>query len=176
MLEERVDLDLVHLGDLVRVREELLEMRHQVVRHADVLRAAVRLQLLERAPGLAAAPLDRPMDQVEVDVLEAEPLHARIEGAERRVVAVIVVPQLRRDEHLAARKAARAEALADVDLVAVDARRVDVAVPAGEGGADGLPGRGAARRLPHAEADDGDGAAAPEGEGGGADVRGRVRH
>ena len=45
----------------------------------------------EGAPGVDEAVLarHRPVDQVEVDVVEAEPLEARLEGGQGRVVALL---------------------------------------------------------------------------------------
>jgi len=40
------------------------------------------------------------VDQVQVDVVGAQSLQAGVEGAERRVVAVAVVVQFRREEDL----------------------------------------------------------------------------
>ena len=71
--------------------------------------AALLPDPFEGAPGVEVAVLarHRPVDQVEVDVVEAEPLEALLEGAQRRVVALLGVPELGGDE----------------DLVAVAARR-----------------------------------------------------
>src|SRR5207344_860266 len=103
--------------------------------------------------GVEPLPGDGPVNQVEVDVIEAEPLQAAVERTQRAVVSLIGVPQLRRDEQRLAGDAAFADRGADVRLVAVDARGVDVRVPAVEGGGDGRPGGRARRRLPHAETD-----------------------
>src|SRR6185312_13606499 len=95
---------------------------------------------------------DRPVDEVEIDVLDPEPLRARIERLQCRVVALVVVPQLRGDEDVLARDAAVADRGADIGLVAVDARGVDVAIAEPQRGGD----RGATvlrRGLPDAEAD-----------------------
>ena len=81
------------------------------------------------------------MDQVEVDVARAEPGEASVERAQRGVVAVVVIPQLGRDEHLVARHAAGPDRGADIGLVAVDPRGVDVAVAELQRGGDGVAGR-----------------------------------
>ena len=51
-------------------------------------------------------PGDRPVQQVEVDVLEPEPRQAGVERAQRAVVALVVVPELGGHEDLLARDAA----------------------------------------------------------------------
>ncbi len=104
-------------------------MRHEIVRDADVLHAAVGLEFLERAPRFLASAFDGPVNEIEVDRLQCEALRACIERAKRFLVAVIVVPELGRDEDFATRNLARANPFSDVFLISVDARRVDVAVP-----------------------------------------------
>ena len=126
-LEERRQLDLVDVRDALRVGEQLLEMRHEEVADADRARAP-SAYALERAPRVEPLAGDGPVDEVEVDVIEAEPLQAGVERAQRAVVALVVVPQLRRDEDLLAREPLVAHRGADVGLVAVDARGVDVAI------------------------------------------------
>ena len=82
------------------------------------------------------------MDQVEVDEFELEPLEAVLEGVLRLLVAVVVVEALGRDEDLVAVEPRRAEGLADLGLVPVGGRRVDVAVAEIERAGDGLSGLG----------------------------------
>ena len=92
--------------------------------------AAVVLQLDQRLPGLDVAVLggQRPVDEVEVDVVEPEPVTALLEGAQRLVVAVRVVVQLGGDEDLVARQAGLGDRRADARLVAVHRGGVDVPV------------------------------------------------
>src|SRR6266511_1856112 len=91
-------------------------------------RLPVRQGPLHRTPGLLPAPLHRPVDEVQVHPLHPEPAEARVAGAERLHVAVVGVPELRRDEDLPARHPARGAPGGDVLLVAVGAGRVDVTV------------------------------------------------
>ena len=102
-----------------------------------------------------------PVDEVEVDIVGAEPLEAFIEGLERGVIALAVVPQLRRQEDVAACDAGLAKAFADAFLVFIDCGRVDVAIA----DLQSLAHRGCrfrVRRLPDAEADLRDGLAVVE--------------
>ena len=164
LLQERVDLDLVDGRRLVRLGEELLEVRHEEIADADVARAPVGLDALERPPRVEALARHRPVEQVEVDVVEAEPRETGVERAERLVEALVVVPELRRDEDLGARHAALANCGAHVRLVAVDPRGVDVAITEAERREDRLARHLAAWGLPHAETDLGNGAAGAQRE------------
>ena len=85
---------------------------------------------LEGPPGIDEAVLarHRPVDQVEVDVVEPESLEARLEGGQGRVVALLRVPQLGGDEDVLAGQARGGERRADAGLVAVGGGGVDVAV------------------------------------------------
>jgi hypothetical protein len=92
------------------------------------------------------------MDQVEVEPVHRQSGQARIEGAQRRVVAVVRVVQLRGDEDCVPRDLRAADRSAHFPLVAVHGGRVDAAVTGVEGGAHG--GLGLRRRdQVHTEAD-----------------------
>src|SRR3954468_3002613 len=109
--EPRVQLDLVDRRHDRRLAEQSLEVRHGEVRHTDRAYAPVCVQLLESPPRVDVEVTLRsgPVDEVEVDDVEAEPLLAVVERAERGVVAVVGVPDLRRDEDLVTREAAVAD-------------------------------------------------------------------
>jgi hypothetical protein len=68
------------------------------------------------------------VDQVEVDVLEPEPVQALVESLQRRVVPLLGVPQLGRDEDLLARQPRGSQRGADALLVPVGGGGVDVSV------------------------------------------------
>ena len=99
---------------------------------------AVGLDLLHRAPGLGVEVEvgARPVDEVEVDVVETELLEAQVDRVERALSALVAVPQLGGDEQLVAVDAGALDRLADAQLVAVRGRGVDVAVADLEGVAD----------------------------------------
>ena len=71
----------LHLGDgrdLLRLAQQLLEVPHQEIAHADSTRAALLLEAFQRSPGLEPFPCHRPMNEIKVDVIEAESLQARV--------------------------------------------------------------------------------------------------
>ena len=107
-------------------------MRDLEVRDADRPRATVGLELLERLPGRDEVAVverrQRPVDQEQVDVLEAERRQRLVERAAGVVGLVEAVVQLARDVDVTALEPARADRLADTVLVAVHLRRVDVAI------------------------------------------------
>ena len=80
------------------------------------------------------------MDQIQVEVVEAEPLQRLLEGSLGAVLAALLDPQLGGDEQLVPRDAAVADGPADGLFVAVRLRGVEVAVADGEGIGDGLLG------------------------------------
>ena len=105
LLQPRMQLDLVdgrhHLGCF----QQLVQVLRLEVGHADrpYLALAVErfhgpVRFLEQSP-LGA----RPVDQVHVHVFQPEVDHGRVEGPQRRVVAVVVVPHLGGDEEVLAR-------------------------------------------------------------------------
>jgi hypothetical protein len=134
------------------VRQQLLQVPHHEAGHADGAQHPGLVQPLQRCPGGQALAGHRPVQQhkvarVQVQGLEAAP-HRRLHGAG----PLEFVPQLGGDEHVVAQQAAVAHRSPDRLLVAIDLRRVDVAVAGGQGfalGGVGEVGRGAE----HAEAD-----------------------
>src|SRR4029077_1283510 len=103
---------------------ELVDLGHAVVRHADRARVPRRLRALHAVPR-PGRPARRPVDDVEVDLVDAEALEAVLRLGLRVLAAGI---ELRRDEDVLARHAALAQGAPDARLVAVRLRRVDVAV------------------------------------------------
>lgn len=101
------------------------------------------------------------MDQVEVDVVDAELGEGVVEG--RGDALVVVVEELGGEPDLVARHARRLDAGADLGLVAVGRGRVDVAVTGLERGLDSRLHL-VRLRLPGAEADGGDLVARVEGK------------
>jgi hypothetical protein len=79
-----------------------------------------------------------PMHKIEVEVVDAEVAEGLVERALDRVGRVERVPELARQPHVAARDAGRRERGADLGLVPVRPRAVDVPVAGLERGLDGL--------------------------------------
>ena len=154
LLEVRVQLDLVDARRLPGLVEEPLEVGGVEVAHADGAHAALVAQLAQRLPGLdvAVLPGRRPVDEEQVEHVEPEPLQRGVERGEGGVSTVVVVPDLRRDEHVLAGHVARRQGPADALLVAVEARRVDVPVAGLQGGGHGRLDL-VVGHLPDAEAD-----------------------
>ena len=150
-LQERRQLDLIDGGDVPGGAEQLVQVRHQKVADADRPGALLLVEALQRPPGVQPLAGDRPVEQVEVDVVQAQALQTGVEGAQRAVVALVVVPELGRHEQLLARDAAGANAGADVCFIAVDARGVDVAVADAQRLQHRLARRRAGRCLPDAQ-------------------------
>ena len=122
------------------------------------------MDLLHRPPE-AVVVAERLVDQVEVDVIEAEPLEGPLEGGPRVGLAGVLDPQLGGDEQLVAGMPLLAHGPADRLLVAVGGGGVDVPVADLERRGDRLLGllRG---DLVDAEAEDRHLDAVVEGHGG----------
>src|SRR3954454_15324980 len=93
----RAELHLVDDGRDRGDGEHLVELLDAEVRHADRAREPAFLRLLHPGPRPGRAAL-RPVDDVEVDVVEAEPLEASLRLRDRIVAARV---ELRRHEDLA---------------------------------------------------------------------------
>ena len=140
LLEAEVQLDLVDRRDDLCLVDQSLEVVWLEVGHADRPDTPVGVELLQRPPRLDVTVEARlgPMDQVEVDVVQPQPVQARLERAEGAVVALVVVPQLGRDEQFVTGQPTGCERAADPGLVAVQRCRVDAAVAALDRGQHGL--------------------------------------
>src|SRR5690606_34348446 len=163
LLESGVQLHLVDGRHGARLGDDALEVGAVEVRDADRAALAVVADLLHREPGLDVAVEvgTRPVDEVEVHVVQTQLLEAQVDRVEGRLGALVGVPQLRRDEELLARDARLLDRPTDSHLVAVHGGGVDVAVADLEGVGDdalGLVGVD----LEHPEPELGDGAAVVE--------------
>ena len=82
----------------------MIQVLRLEVRHADGARQPLRLELLQGIPcldvGIAVLDGGRPVDEVQVDVVQAELLQARLDGLAGILGFVSVVPQLGGDEEL----------------------------------------------------------------------------
>ena len=105
----------------------------------DRLDHALLVQVLHGAPGAVVVP-EGLVDQVQVEVVEAESLQRLLEGPLGAVLAAVLDPQLGGDEQLVPRDAAVPDGPADGLFVPVRLRGVEVAVADGEGVGDGLLG------------------------------------
>ena len=158
------ETDLVdHRGDLGALHQ-LLEVPLGEVRDPDALDHAGAVELLDRPPGACIGLLPmvavcdgvRPVDQVEVDVVDPQGLQALLETGTGQVVAVVLVMELGGEEDLASRDAALGDALPHALLVEVRCGGIDVSIPRLQGQAYAVPGHDAAGDLPGAESDLGD--------------------
>lgn len=112
-------------------------MRGLEVGHARGADPTLGDELLDGLPGLAVqvAGRGRPVNQVEVEVVQAQLGEAGVEGPQGGVVALVGVPQLGGDEQLLTGDPGGGEGAADTGLVAVDRGGVDAAVTGLQGGA-----------------------------------------
>jgi hypothetical protein len=104
LLEVRVQLDLVDRRHLAGGLHDAPQVLRLEVRRTDRADEPLVAQLDQRLPGLDVAVPGRhgPVDEVEVDVVELEPLEAALEGVARLLTTVVVVEALGRDEDLLA--------------------------------------------------------------------------
>src|SRR5215467_1610953 len=96
-------LDLVDRGRHARFANDPFEVIAIEVRDSDRTDPSVLLQTDERLPTLdiAVHARVRPMDQIQIERVAAQPSHALVKSPERLVEAVVVrFAELRRDEHV----------------------------------------------------------------------------
>ena len=128
-----MQFDLVDGGELAGLVLEALQVLGFEVADADGADLAGVAQFEHRLEGVDVGVLlgRGPVDEVEVerqDRLAAEAFDGGVEGLLRRVGPLVVVPDLRREEDVAARHVGGGDALPDAFFVVVDAGGVDAAV------------------------------------------------
>src|SRR6185437_7002646 len=127
--QERVIFDLVaeQLG-LVPL-DRFAQQRDSEIADADEARLAGLAQLGEGAERLAEGHLRiRPMNEQQIDMVEAETLEALLMRALGRTGVKIAWRDFGHEKNLAARNTAVADGAADLGLIAIDLRRVNMAI------------------------------------------------
>src|SRR5829696_2239095 len=154
--------DLVDHGLRLACREEAVEVLGPEVRYADGLDPTVGQELLHGLPDLPVllpavladiVPRPRRVDEVEVEIVQADLAYCGLELLERLVVCLRLGRQLRGDVDLLPRNARVAHRAPDGGLVVVGPGRVDVAVAHPQGVSDGVVTLFALRDQPGAEPD-----------------------
>ena len=138
-LEVRVGLDLVDRRGEAGAVDEVDEPVGVEVRDADGPDRALLVEGAHGAPGAVVVTVGL-MDQVEVEVVEAEALQRGVERLRGVLLARVLHPQLGGDEQLLAGDAAGGDGATDGSLVAVGGGGVEVAVAGRQGVSDGLLG------------------------------------
>ena len=129
LVDERMHLDLIADQRLVRQPHRFVDQGDGKVRNPDMACKSHALDLAERAERLAQRDLRvRPVQQQQIDLREPQPRQALLGRALEFARRKVRRPYLRGDEHLVSCDAGSAHAFADLALVVVHLRGVDVAV------------------------------------------------
>ncbi len=142
--ETRMHLQLVDGRRLAGFIDEPPQMLGKEIRNAGGANHAFLLELQQRLPcfDVLVDRGERPMDEIQVEMVESEIGQRRVKGHACRIIALIAVAKLGRDEHLVGH-AGGSERIADPTLVVVCCGRVDMAVSDLQSLFDGLlRGRG----------------------------------
>src|SRR5215204_5852087 len=135
--EVGVYLYLVHRRHRIGLGGQLLQVLDLEVRHPDRAGAAVAVEVFERPPGSHEVPIveggQRPVDKEQVHVVEAKIGECFVERLAGVLGLVKRVAELAGDEDVAAVEAGSADSFADLSLVGVHLRGVDVPVADPEG-------------------------------------------
>ena len=141
--EVRIQLDLIDGGNDVGPVDQVLQVPRLEIGDADGAYAAFGQEFFSHLVGRDSRSKvrgQRPMQQVQVDVIQPKPPQARLERAPRRLIAIIGHPQLRGDEDLASRDAGAPDSFTDLTLVVVRSSRVDKPVATGDRRFNGVSG------------------------------------
>src|SRR2546427_10615428 len=103
LVQEGMEFNLVHGGRNRRCREQFLEVANRVVADANRAGEPAVVDLKQRLPRFMSQARYRPVDEIQIDVVEAEFAATLLERPQGGLVAMVVVPELGRDENLAPR-------------------------------------------------------------------------
>ena len=132
LLAEGMRLDLVHGGHDLVVEDQVDQSVGLEVAHADRTDFPLPVKLLHRPPR-AVDVAERLVDQVQVEVVELQPLQRRSECPLGAFVPGILHPELRRDEKFPAGDAAPADGPPHGAFVHIGGCRVDRPVTGRQG-------------------------------------------
>ena len=140
LLEVRVQLDLVDGRRHTCIANEQVDVAGQEVADANVLDQAAFASFDQRFPCLDELALAwvRPVNQIEIDVVETHTAHALLNGEQSLVVSMVAAGQLGRDDDVFARHAGFADGATHHTFVLIVERGVDEAVTLMDGGLDGV--------------------------------------
>ena len=167
LLEDGVQFDLVHGRHDVCLRDEAGEVGDEKVADTDRCGPTVRVERFEGAPGVDVEVVvgHGPVNQVQVEVVEAQGLETAAEGALNVAAFMVIVSELRGDEDLLPGDPRRVKGCADFSFVVVSGGCVDVPVTDREGVFDDALRVGRVNEE-HSETELGDSGAGIEGNGG----------
>src|SRR5947207_14460869 len=114
-------------------------MRNRVVAHPDRPCQSLLPDLQKRLPRFVPQLGHRPVDQIQVHVLETEFASAPVESPQRRFESLVAVPEFRGDENLVPGNPALCYRGPYVSLVSIQLRGVNHTIARSEGGRDRLP-------------------------------------
>src|SRR5690606_4308699 len=128
-----VILALVHDDRLVGKGDRLIEHARGEVRHPDVPCKPASFRIVEGADRLRKRyGLVRPMNEQQIELIEAELPEAPLRRAWKRAVGAVLPPDFGGDPYVISRNTTGPQTFADLCLVLVHGSRIDVAVPARE--------------------------------------------
>jgi hypothetical protein len=130
--EERVELDLMYRRHDVDAHDQVFQVLRAVIADTDRAHPAFSKQRLGRPirrHGRCEVRRHRPVQKIQVRVIQPEPAQACIACAEGSLVTVVADPQLGRDEKLGASDPASHDAFANLPLVRIRRRGVDEPIP-----------------------------------------------
>src|SRR6476620_5264243 len=128
LVDERMHLDMIAYRLLCQPRR-FVDQGDGEIRNPDMARKPHSLDLAERAERLAQRDLRvRPVQQQEIDLRKLQPRQTLLDRTLEFARGEVRRPYLRGDERLIACQAGGTQALADLALVVVPFRGVDMAI------------------------------------------------
>src|SRR5207249_9727284 len=91
LVQEGMEFDLVHGGRNRRCGEQFLEVANRVVADANRAGEPAVMDLKQRLPRFMSQAWYRPVDEIQIDVVEAEFAATLLERLQGRLIAMVVV-------------------------------------------------------------------------------------
>ncbi|MNT31162.1 hypothetical protein D3C72_1669870 [compost metagenome] len=114
-----MQLDLIDSGNCIAYLHERLQMMNLKVADTDRPYTAFLKQPLQRTPGILVFRYARPVDHIQIDHFQTKRRPASFKSSQCLVIALIFVPDLRRDEQLVSVDARTPDCPSDLSFISV---------------------------------------------------------
>ena len=121
-------LDLIYCRNDIGVQEQVADLARAEIRDADCSGAAAAEDLLHLEPGVQITSGNRPVDQIEIHVIQTETFEASIESFLDVPDPLGGIPDLCRDEKLFSRNSAVHEGVSEFHFIFVYGGSIEQAI------------------------------------------------
>ncbi|MOA18758.1 hypothetical protein D3C78_1390960 [compost metagenome] len=95
-----MELDLIHHRLDLRIFHQVFQMMYLEIADTDRFDASCLVQLFKRTPSVLVLACHRPVNQIQVEIIQPQLLQAGLIGGKRRFITEVAVPHLGSDKQV----------------------------------------------------------------------------